>query len=677
MKSKIKGEYFIMEIIGSFILAIFQSILFYEKQIGISMLIFTLVGNGIIFCILKKKNKIVNSNGFLLMIPILLLSSSYLIFANKTFYIANIFILIILHLLMFVIITNKKDYLKNYISKTIALFSNTIFEYNDSIEYVKDNVNLKNTKKIDKDKLKKFLQAVFIVFIVVGIVIILLSSADSLFANIFPDVRSIFDNINLVNILNLSLRLLFIVIFSILFLNLILKLKIEENDDFEYDNSMEKNINKNPFTLKLLLISLNIIYFIFCCIQISSLFAKINITANFNYAEYARTGFFELMFVSFINFIIIIISNKQTENKNKFIRTSNIFLVIFTVIIVISSMYRMHMYELEFGLTYLRAFVFILLFTEILLFIPTVLYIFKSNFDFIKWCMTIILSIYCISNFINIEKIIITKNINRDGDIDYSYISKIATEDSYDILEEKFEQDITDEEKLSIIKVLFNIANTSNDATWQEFNISKFKLKEKNIDVKSLRDEKMHLNELIAEHKIILEKIANNAGNRVYSEKINENEEYFVTRIDAAMSSELWSIEKLTHKGSKYALINTIDVTGASKIKFFENGLGFLENPTNIYCESSELLITHDSGKTFTKIDFPIGEFTLSNYNKEEWQNCYDYFHLPTKLDDGTLVVLASGGYQDEYNKAKIKAKYISKDNGYSWEFVEEVRCEK
>lgn len=664
-----------MEIIGSFILAIFQSILFYEKQIGISMLIFTFVGNGIIFYILKKKNKIVNYSGLLLMIPIILLSSSYFLFTNKIFYIANIFILIILHFLMFAIITNKKDYLKNHISKAIALFSNTIFEYNDGIEYAKGNIKLKNTKKIDKDRLKKILQAIIIVSIVVGIVIILLGSADSLFANMFPDVSSIFDNINLVNILNLSLRLLFVVIFSILFLNLILKLKTEKNDDsdFEYNNSIEENINKNPFTLKLLLISLNIIYFIFCCIQISSLFAKINITTDFDYAEYARTGFFQLMFVSFINFIIIIISNRQAENKNKFIKISNIFLVIFTIIIVLSSMYRMHMYELEFGLTYLRAFVFIILFTEIVLFIPTILYIFKFNFDFIKWCITIILSIYCISNFVNIEKIIITKNINRSGDIDYKYIYKIATEDSYDILEAKLKENISIDEKVEILKILFNIANTSNEIKWQEFNLPKFRLKQKNINVKKLRDEKTKLEDLVKSRKAFLKRVSENPQDVIYTEKINENEEYFVTRINAAMSSELWSIGKLSDKCSIYTETNQIDASGASKIKFFENGLGFLEKPTSIYCIASELLVTHNSGETFTKIDFPIGEFTLSNYNKEEWQNCYDYFHLPTKLEDGTLEVLASGGYQDSYNNAKIKAKYISKDNGHSWEFVEEV----
>lgn len=664
-----------MEFILSSILAIFQSILFYGKQIGISILVFSVIADGVMFYILKKKNRIENKNGFLLMIPILLLSSSYFIFSNKTFYIANIFVLIILDLLMFILVTNKKDYFKNHISKSFELLLNTIFQYKDSITHIKEfsKGKIKNNNKINKDTIKRISQSIIVVLVVVGIVIILLSSADSIFADIFSGIGGIFDNINVINIFNISMRLLLIVISGIIFLNLILKVQEKHDDDYKNNNDSENDNSNYSFTLKLLLITLNIVYLVFCFIQIKSLFAKVNISENFNYAEYARTGFFQLLFVSFINFIIIIASNKHSENNDKFTKILSIFLVIFNFIIVISSMYRMHMYEAEFGLTYLRAFVYIILFTEIAVFIPTIVYIFNTKFDFVKWCMIIVLFAYCSINFINIEKIIITKNVNRYGDIDYSYISRIATEDSYDVLEEKLKSDITDEEKLSIIKILFNIANTSNNTAWQEFNISRFKLKEKNIDVKSLRDEKMRLGKLIAEHKVILEKIANNVGNRVYSEKINENEEYFVTRIDAAMSSELWSIEKLTHKGSKYTLINTIDVQGASKIKFFENGLGFLEKPTSVFCEASELLITHDSGKTFNKIDFPIGEFTLSDYDSGDWQNCYDYFYLPTKLDDETLVVLASGGYQDEYNNGKIKAKYISKDNGYSWEFVGEI----
>lgn len=57
----------------------------------------------------------------------------------------------------------------------------------------------------------------------------------------------------------------------------------------------------------------------------------------------------------------------------------------------------------------------------------------------------------------------------------------------------------------------------------------------------------------------------------------------------------------------------------------------------------------------------------------EKWENCYDYFYLPTKEEDGTLIVLVSGGYEGGYNQGKIRAKYISKDNGHTWQFIEEI----
>lgn len=57
----------------------------------------------------------------------------------------------------------------------------------------------------------------------------------------------------------------------------------------------------------------------------------------------------------------------------------------------------------------------------------------------------------------------------------------------------------------------------------------------------------------------------------------------------------------------------------------------------------------------------------------KEWKDCYDYFYIPTQEDDGTLTVLASGGYKGGYNQGKTRAKYISRDNGYTWEFAGEV----
>ena len=57
----------------------------------------------------------------------------------------------------------------------------------------------------------------------------------------------------------------------------------------------------------------------------------------------------------------------------------------------------------------------------------------------------------------------------------------------------------------------------------------------------------------------------------------------------------------------------------------------------------------------------------------KEWKDCYDYFYLPTQEDDATLTVLVSGGYEGGYNQGKTRAKYVSYDDGYTWEFAGEI----
>lgn len=664
-----------MEIIGSLIVAISQSILFYGKEIGISMIIFEAILNGILLYILYKKNKIQNKNGLLLLIPIILLSSTYFIFANKIFHISNIFVILILNIVMCVITTNKKGYFKKYLYKSFRISANTMETLNEVIDYSKENVkaHIKENDKMKKVDIKRLTTSIIIVFIVVAIVILLLASADSIFAEMFSGIGNIIRNLNIANTINTIIRLAIIIAVYFIILSFILKVQNQKDKE---ERELEHNSDKYTFTLKLLLIVLNLVYVVFCYIQISSLFAKINLKGDINYATYARTGFFQLMFVSFINFAIILISNRFNSNKEKIIKILNIFLVVFTIIIVLSSMYRMYMYEMEYGLTYLRTFVYIILLTELAVFVPTTMYILNEKFDFIKSAFVIVVSVYCIINFINIEKIIVNKNINRTSmqiPTDYKYISKIVSEDSYEIIEEKLKQSENSSEKSELTQILLHIANNKKEMKWQEFNISRWNINKKNINIEELRKQIAEEENNIREaEKAKIEK-QNKPENYVYSELINEDEEYIVEVIDRVMGDALWGITKITEKGTKFTEINQIAVKTPSKIKFYENGLGFLESPDSIYCAKADLLVTYDSGKTFTKINFPKGEFTLSDPGEEEWQNCYDYYYLPTKESDGTLTVLASGGYEGGYNYGLTRAKYESKDNGHTWQFVGEI----
>ena len=666
-----------MEIVGSLILAILQSILFYGRTIGISILIFVIIGNGILFYILNRKNKIKNKNGFWLLIPIILLSCTYFIFANTTFYISNVIIIVLLNLLMYGILINQKNYLKNYINNAWQLLKNTITGFNEATTFttkkVKENINV--NEKINKANLKKVAISLLIVFVVVGIVILLLASADRSFASIFENIVNVFADLNIGNTVSLIIRLVLIVLAYFLMLSFILKI----NKDYKANSKEIKNYNnKYAFTMKLLLIALNIVYLVFCYIQIKSLLENLNIK-YLSYSHYARTGFFQLMFVSLINFAVILLSNKFNENKEKSIKILNLFLVLFTIIIALSSMLRMYMYQMEFGLTYLRIFVYVILITELLTFIPIIKYIFNEKFDFLKWCFIIWIGVYCIVNYMNMEKIIISYNIGRNSsirEVDYEYISQIASQDSFDILQEKLEDNNIDfEERLELTKTIQKLASYSRDISWQEFNISKWKVQKKNIDLEQLNDEVNQLKNTIYEMESNNEIAGNypNEENYVYKKEINKDEIYVVELTGAATEVSQWTIGKITDNGTKYTKMNTIGVSAPSKIEFFEDGLGFLEEPDGIYCPSSKLSITRDSGKTFEEIKFPDGKFTLSDPEGKKWKECYDYFYLPTRDEDGTLTVLVSGGYEGGYNQGKTRAKYISNDNGKTWEFVSEV----
>lgn len=659
-----------MEIIGSIGVAISQSILFYGKEIGISMIIFEVILNGILLYIMNRKNKIINKNGLLLLIPIILLSSTYFIFASKVFYVSNIIIIIVLNILMYAITINKKGYFSKHLYTAFRISVDSLETVNEVIDYTKENAksHIKDSNGIRKVDIKKLTTSILIVLAVVGVVIILLASADSIFAGMFSGIGKIITNLNIKNIVNTIIRLAIILAVYFLVLSFILKLQNQKRKEPKEIGNIS---DKYEFTLKLLLIALNLVYVVFCYIQISSLFlARINV--NIDYATYARTGFFQLMFVSFINFAIILLSNKFNSKKEKIIKVLNIFLVIFTIIIVLSSMFRMYMYEMEYGLTYLRTFVYIILLTELAIFVPTTIYIFNEKFDFIKIAFIIVLSVYCLINFINIEKIIISKNISRKTTkvpTDYVYIQKIATEDSYKMLEEKLKENIENDKKVKIEKALLHIINNNKEMKWQEFNISRWKVKQKNVNKEELTKQiEEQINQIQEENEKLKE-----AKRYLYDESISENERYTVEVLDQFPGMQVWAITKITDKRTKATEVNKLTITAASKIKFYENGLGFLENPETIYCAKADLLVTYDSGKTFTKINFPKGEFTLSDPEGEEWQNCYDYFYLPTKESDGTLTVLASGGYEGGYNHGLTRAKYESKDNGHTWQFVGEI----
>lgn len=488
---------------SSLLLSILQSMLFWHKNPGISVILFIIPTVLVILYNFKEKDMIKNKKGILWSIPIVLLSLTYFIFNNVFFQMLNVPVMFVLIIIMCMETTGRKisenRFIRNILKKAFKPFGILFdfisdFEMDEFLEKQKDNQSekIKTIKKVGK--------SILIAIPVVLIIIILLSSADSVFGNLFSSITQIISKAFKSDTFSENLLRIVLIIFYFVYISGFIIAFLKKEDDENYEGE-DKKKNFSILTTNMILVSLNIIYLIFSIIQFKYLFINAGKTSDFDYATYARKGFFQLMFVSFINLALLKVTK---QSKDEFVKILKTLLIIFTIVIVISAMFRMHLYEQEYGYTYLRLFVYFILATEILILVPILMNIYGmcgQKFDTFNVSLKIILCMYIVLNFINIDYIIASNNIDRylqdpeNNRLDAYYISNNTGSDAVD---EKLKLYNIDEEKLSyeqkkyintakeIIRYdLKNYKETYKHMNWQEWNLSKWKAYNllKNLDL--------------------------------------------------------------------------------------------------------------------------------------------------------------------------------------------------
>ena len=304
----------------------------------------------------------------------------------------------------------------------------------------------------------------------------LLSNADPNFKNLFKIVIDFITDILKFEFIDKLLGKIFMFIVMIFVIGTSTMYLIKDYGKESY--KVKERKNKDIYTIKVLVTVLNIIYIIFDIIQIKSLFIHSS-SSYINYASYARSGFFELMVVSLINMTIILISkNYKTDKKNtKYMNIMSILMLFLTLIIIVSSFIRMHLYEVAYGYTVLRLLVDVVLITEVLLMIPTVMYIINSEFNISKAFLIIIICVYCCVNYINIDCFIANKNINRYNNgskLDIEYLETYTT-DNIPILINLYNSTDDNKIKSELLDYFEVIRDTNKINSWEEFNISKYR----------------------------------------------------------------------------------------------------------------------------------------------------------------------------------------------------------
>ena len=350
MENKVTKENVLVSILAAIIIVFFHglNINWYLKNIIIPFSVL-IISNIAIF----EKDKFINKKAYFMLIPItLILISDPIIKIDASNKFLNVIVLFILVSIFLFLLVNKNYKISvNNISLMFKLFPDKIFS---NLKYLKPSIT--------KEKNKKIVNIILGLAIGAGIsfvILLLLTSADDYF-DAFLDKFSISFNLDISNII------LFIIWFIIMFS---ISINVYKNKDIKMREVRLKKID-NTIIITVLSV-INFVFVLFLISEISKLCGNfLQLPKGYIYSSYAREGFFQLLFVTLINFSIISFLMYKTNGikENKIVRNLIFLLIAFSILLIFNSYYRMYLYIDKFGFTVLRLQVMLFLTMEVVLF---------------------------------------------------------------------------------------------------------------------------------------------------------------------------------------------------------------------------------------------------------------------------------------------------------------------
>jgi len=370
---------------------------------SISVPVFALI-QAVLFYLLTKNKEI-----FYLFIPIFLLSLSFFTSANWLWRLPTIIVIAILYSFIALLLNNRLDF-------KISLFGfikRTLFQMFSVLNYVTlpfswfAEIFAKRSTTA-----RKIIIALIISVPVLFVLISMLTQIDLIFSGLVDKTFGwLIDALNAFSIIKVNISILTsFYIFGILYSIV--------NPEVKYKPDIQLfNIKADMLMINIVLGLTLVVYTIFIFIQFKYLFAKGSLPFDLNYAEYARRGFFELLFLTAVNLGVIVFATYQrihADNKNCLVNTIMLnYLCTITIVLLTSSFYRMMLYSDDFGLTRLRLYVFGFLVFELIGLIITYFYINKPKFNIIAVYTGLSLIYFILLVLIPTDRIIARNQIDR------------------------------------------------------------------------------------------------------------------------------------------------------------------------------------------------------------------------------------------------------------------------
>lgn len=447
---------------------------FFRTEIGISYLLFIIAFYSLFFY--RYRGFAFNHQrfGYLLLICVWLLAVGYFINDNIFFYALNIMVIPALVFFHLVLVTSQKNIRWNKLAFIAYLFS----KLGGAIKYNLIFASLMGKffkQGMDESKFqvwRKVTIGILISIPVLFIVLGLLMSADTQFERLMGGIPQWFQMVDA----EVVARIFIVLSFTFTFFGLMQVLMRKQI------NVLIQDGDKLPFKMDTIititvLVLINAVYVLFIIVQFKYFFSG-TLQGDFTYAEYARKGFFELIFVTLINLTVTVLVLTFVDRSigliKRFMQVLLTALVISSGVLLSSAFMRLSMYEAAYGFTFIRVMAHSFMIFLVVIFMYTLIKIWIEKLSLFHFYFISSLLYYTLMNVINVEQIIVTKNIERyeqSGKIDLHYLNSLSHTGILGLVE-LYEEDPQLPGLKDILLERKNEANLSN-VLWQSYNVKR------------------------------------------------------------------------------------------------------------------------------------------------------------------------------------------------------------
>ncbi len=347
-----------------------------EWRVGIGMTLFILITCATLFVFFRDKQQIKNKKAFLWIVPIVLISLTFTLRANRIFSFYNVIVMWILFAVMFLDLQNKLNVQEGgfgFISRSFT----RVFE---PLNYSRLTAKMMSSAFLGSSKKSRIFRQIIIGLCIciplVLVVLALLSSVDAIFSRLVED---FLEKLNLEFFIELFAKTVLAIVIAVYFFCQLYMLFVDKKqrekqatdniktieagtvkdagiaktvetkqldvDQVAKSEAMhiemlaaslkngslkEKQVVTSPLAKPLFIqkqepqdliiflmvnCMLFIVYSVFAYIQVTYLFLETALPYGYTYSEYARRGFFELLVLTFINIAVMLTTIKVAKNR--------------------------------------------------------------------------------------------------------------------------------------------------------------------------------------------------------------------------------------------------------------------------------------------------------------------------------------------------------------------------